>query len=314
MRRYGTGAGVAVGPRHGVRTGFWARGIAKTERSAPAAGRRVVGPRFGQQTLRGGLVGAGEGRPDARLGSDGAEPGAEPHPPPPITMDLARVGLLHDAATGSEPVAVLREAWTAVLRYDYEPVFRPALNVLEALAAADAQGGVNQAVRAVAAWAKENAETYVSMGMEYAGELFSRVLGNQASDGEELRGGLHAGRDGNASAGQGPVPRWNSTPVLLQLLNMRTKMLMYLSWSVAQLGPVRVPASLGDSEGQASLVADYDRLCRARLQPWSHADTDPVRREIDDAVAQAYGISPRVLADWRERMAKEPTIANRSPL
>ena len=97
--------------------------------------------------------------------------------------DLARVGLLRDAATGSEPVRVLREAWTAVLRYDYEPVFRPALDVLEALAAADALGGVNQAVRAVAAWAKENAEIYVSMGMEYAGELFSRVLGNQASDG-----------------------------------------------------------------------------------------------------------------------------------
>ena len=28
-------------------------------------------------------------------------------------------------------------AWTAVLRYDYEPVFRPALDVLEALAAAE---------------------------------------------------------------------------------------------------------------------------------------------------------------------------------
>ena len=107
---------------------------------------------------------------------------------------------------------------------------------------------------------------------------------------------------------------WNSTPVLLQLLNMRTKMLMYLGWSVAQLGLVRVPASLGDSEGQASLVADYDRLCRARLQSWAHADTDPARREIDDAVAQACGISPRVLGDWRERLAREPTIANRSPL
>ena len=98
-------------------------------------------------------------------------------------VDLARVGRLHDVATGSEPVKVLREEWTAVLRYDYEPVFRPALNVLEALAAADAQGGVNQAARAVAAWASENAGIYVSMGMEYAGELFSRVLGNQASDG-----------------------------------------------------------------------------------------------------------------------------------
>ncbi len=97
--------------------------------------------------------------------------------------DLARVGRLHDVATGSEPVKVLRAAWMAVLRYDYEPVFRPALDVLEALAAADAHGGVNQAVRAVAAWASENAELYVSMGMEYAGELFSRVLGNQASDG-----------------------------------------------------------------------------------------------------------------------------------
>ncbi len=97
--------------------------------------------------------------------------------------NLARSGLLQDTATGTDPVRVLRKAWTAVLRYDYEPVFRPALDVLEALAAADALGGVNQTVRTVAAWAKENAETYVSMGMEYAGELFSRVLGHQASDG-----------------------------------------------------------------------------------------------------------------------------------
>ena len=44
--------------------------------------------------------------------------------------DLARVGRLHDVATGAEPVRVLREAWTTVLRYDYEPVFRPALSLL----------------------------------------------------------------------------------------------------------------------------------------------------------------------------------------
>ena len=106
---------------------------------------------------------------------------------------------------------------------------------------------------------------------------------------------------------------WNSTPVLLQLLNMRMKMLMYLSWSVAQLGSVRVPPSLGDAaEAQAALVAVYDRLCRARLQPWAHANIDPVRCEIDEAVAEAYGISGTVLADWRERLAREPTVANRS--
>ena len=83
---------------------------------------------------------------------------------------------------------------------------------------------------------------------------------------------------------------WNSTPVLLQLLNMRTKMLMYLSWSVAQLGSVRVPALLGDAAEAQELIAVYDRLRRARLQPWALANTDPVRNEIDDARA---GYLPR---------------------
>ena len=30
----------------------------------------------------------------------------------------------------------------------------------------------------------------------------------------------------------------------------------------------------------------------------------PIRREIDGAVAEAYGIAASVLADWRERLAK----------
>ena len=107
---------------------------------------------------------------------------------------------------------------------------------------------------------------------------------------------------------------WNSTPALLQFLNMRTKMLTYLNWSVAQLGSVRVPASLDDAESRASLIATYDRVCRARLQPWACADADLVRREIDGAVAEAYGLSGSIVADWRERLAKEPTIANRSAL
>ena len=76
----------------------------------------------------------------------------------------------------------------------------------------------------------------------------------------------------------------------------------------------KLPGSLSDAEQQVILVAAYNRLCRARMQPWAHADADPVRREIDDAVAEAYGISAGVLADWRERLAKEPTVANRSPL
>ena len=107
---------------------------------------------------------------------------------------------------------------------------------------------------------------------------------------------------------------WNSTPVLLQLLNMRSKKLTYLNWSVAQLGSVRVPTSLDDAGEQATLVACYERLCCTRLQPWARADADPVRREIDEVVAEGYRISASVLADLRERLANEPTIANRSPL
>ena len=210
--------------------------------------------------------------------------------------DLARVGLLHDAATGGEPVAVLREAWTAVLRYDYEPVFRPALNVLEALAAADALGGVNQAVRAVAAWAKENAEIYVSMRDE-----FERVPGDSAESGaipvfDSVSGPLRSSLAGDPDAfwrvrpdsrrrrpakpglveshlrragwvllalraythnasivalfhaekslGNGFTPvvtptdraakalcvLWNSTPTLVQLLNVRSRKLTYPIW------------------------------------------------------------------------------------
>ena len=107
---------------------------------------------------------------------------------------------------------------------------------------------------------------------------------------------------------------WNSTPAPLQFLNMRTRQLTYPNWSVAQLGPVRVPASLGEKETQAIMVTAYDRLCRARLQPSSRADFAPVRREIDNSVADVYGVSAGVLADWRDRLEKEPTIAKRRPL
>ena len=106
---------------------------------------------------------------------------------------------------------------------------------------------------------------------------------------------------------------WNSTPALIQLLNMRSKMLMYPKWSVKQIRSVNVPASLENAETQAALEAVYDRVCRDRLQPWAQADTDPVRLKVDDAVAEAYGFSPNVLADWRRRLAAEPTVANRSP-
>ena len=107
---------------------------------------------------------------------------------------------------------------------------------------------------------------------------------------------------------------WNSTPTLLQLLNMRSKMLMYPKWSVVQLESVKVPESLGTAEAESKFANVFDRLADEPLKPWAGADTDPIRCEIDDVVAETYGISAGVLADWRERLAREPTVANRSPL
>ena len=48
--------------------------------------------------------------------------------------ELARQGTLRDTMTANEPVQVLETAWRAVLRYDYEPIFQPALDTLAALA------------------------------------------------------------------------------------------------------------------------------------------------------------------------------------
>ena len=107
---------------------------------------------------------------------------------------------------------------------------------------------------------------------------------------------------------------WNSRPTLLQLLSMRSKMLMYPQWSVGQLESITVPELIRTTEVESTLASTFDRFRHETLQTLGGADTDPVRREIDDTVSEAYGISTGVFADWRRRLAREPTVANRSPI
>lgn len=90
---------------------------------------------------------------------------------------------LRAVETDTTPAEVLETAWMAILQRDYKPIFEPALQLLRSLVRTDARSGVSGALRTVAAWSRQNAENYASMGMEYAGELFSRVMGGQASDG-----------------------------------------------------------------------------------------------------------------------------------
>ena len=78
---------------------------------------------------------------------------------------------------------MLAETWMSVLEYDYRPVFQPARNVVRHLGKSEHRTAAWRAIRRLAAWADENAEHYATMGMEYAGQLFSRVMGHQAADG-----------------------------------------------------------------------------------------------------------------------------------
>ena len=90
---------------------------------------------------------------------------------------------LRQIAAAEDPCDVLAETWMSVLEYDYRPVFQPARNVVRHLGKSEHRTAAWRAIRRLAAWADENAEHYATMGMEYAGELFSRVMGHQAADG-----------------------------------------------------------------------------------------------------------------------------------
>ena len=52
------------------------------------------------------------------------------------------------------------------------------------------------------------------------------------------------------------------------------------------------------------------RDLRIPLLPMRHAQECVVRQVLDDAAALALGVGPAVLADWRRRLATEPTITN----
>ncbi len=59
----------------------------------------------------------------------------------------------------------------------------PALEAIYATEETGKTGGLERALRHIAAEAERIAETYADMGADHAGPLFNRVMGNQASDG-----------------------------------------------------------------------------------------------------------------------------------
>ena len=77
---------------------------------------------------------------------------------------------------------VARE-WERIMRYDSLPIFNPAVESIYTIQETGKTSGLERALRHITAEAERIAETYADMGADHAGPLFSRVIGNQASDG-----------------------------------------------------------------------------------------------------------------------------------
>ena len=104
---------------------------------------------------------------------------------------------------------------------------------------------------------------------------------------------------------------WNATPARMMLLNRRGRKLTYPIWQLVHLREIRIPGP--DNPAWVSLRAAFDRVCNMELLPMRQAEECEVRQIIDVAAAQALGVEPEVLADWRRRLAAEPTITNARP-
>ena len=73
--------------------------------------------------------------------------------------------------------------WNTITRHDFRPVLEPAIEVIWSVQDTGRESGLNKAMRHIAAEAERLAEDYANLGADYAGELFNKVMGNQASDG-----------------------------------------------------------------------------------------------------------------------------------
>ena len=100
----------------------------------------------------------------------------------------------------------------------------------------------------------------------------------------------------------------NSTPGRLLLLNRRAKTLTYPQWSTASWEPIPIPKH--DPTAYTQLAEAFETVARCELNTLHFSNSDETRIHIDEAVASALGFDPKMLADWRQRLAAEPTIAN----
>ena len=102
----------------------------------------------------------------------------------------------------------------------------------------------------------------------------------------------------------------NSTPAALSWLNRRQKKLTYASYSLDQLRSIPVPNP--KSVDLRPLLDAFQELGEAEMLPWPKMHKCAVRAELDDAVAKVLDLDTAEVKEWRERIAKEPTVSGKA--
>jgi len=101
---------------------------------------------------------------------------------------------------------------------------------------------------------------------------------------------------------------WNSSVGRMLLLNRRARKLTYPKWSVKHL--TSMPCPRPGSSGSVALTEAWQRVNLVPLLTMREAEDCETRRVIDEAAAVAVGVGPEIVADWRRRLATEPTVTN----
>ena len=100
----------------------------------------------------------------------------------------------------------------------------------------------------------------------------------------------------------------NSTPGVLSYLHRRARKLTYGRYVPASLQSLPLPDPA--KADLTPLALAYRRLRSKDLEPWPRMNQCAVRSELDSAAAEFLSIDPATIADWRQRLAREPTISN----
>ena len=103
---------------------------------------------------------------------------------------------------------------------------------------------------------------------------------------------------------------WNSTPGILTLLHCRAKALDYPRFALDSLRALLIP---NPNRVNITPLADAFTTTRAKpLRPWPQMHDCSHRAILDQAAAQVLQVDGRTIADWRKRIAHEPTVSGNS--